>query len=525
MRLLLSHAPPSSRRRGSALLMAFLVLIVLAAIVWQLSISTATDARVASNDVTHTLMDQAIESALLKVTDDLRTDGESSGAAAGGGAGGEVPAGPQAPGGEAGGAPGGAAPPVDSHEDSWGRPQRTTIGDIELRILVQDEDSKLNLLTMLTPDEDEARKAFDRIVRVLDMCREGTSADIDLSDARKMAEAIRDHLQNRSLSPLARSKQLSDVEEEPERGLALSMQEFGVLPPFEESHLRDFRDERGTIVHSIAAFLTVWTALQTEPPAPSGAGGAQPGQGGNTGPQQGAPGSDGAAPPAGAGQGSGGQGGQAGTTQSGAQAGQGGQPGPGDGGGAGPGGQGGQASASGGVAVNVNTAPAAVLKALMDEHDVSSRYWDEVIKYRNLEKEPPQGEEEPEPVFDEFGEEIIQRQVFESLQTLGELPGYERIDPIYRTEMGQLLTTQSQVFTVYVSARKRTGAQDSFGGARGAPRQGEREDQLGNAIVRTVRAVFWRRQGGTEVELIPIVRWEVIDYTPFEVQDFPDPDR
>ncbi|HVS11363.1 MAG TPA: hypothetical protein VMS76_15945 [Planctomycetota bacterium] len=507
--------------------MAFLVLIVLAAIVWQLSISTTTDARVASNDVTQTLMDQAIESALLKVTDDLRTDGESAGAAeGGGGAGAAPPAGPQAPGsagGAAGGAPGGAAPPVDSREDSWGRPQRTTIGDIELRILVQDEDSKLNLLSMLTPDEDEARKAFDRIVRVLDMCREGTSADIDLSDARKMGEAIRDHLQNRSLSPLARSKQLSDVEEEPERGLALSMQEFGVLPPFEESHLRDFRDERGTIVHSIAAFLTVWTALQTEPPAPSAAGGAQPGQGGNS-TLQGAPGTDGNPSAAGTGQDGAAQGGQTAPGQT--QIGPGGQAGQPAGAGAGPGGgQGGQASVSGGVAVNVNTAPAAVLKALMDERDVSSRFWDEVIKYRNLQKEPPPGEEEAEPVFDEFGEEIIQRQVFESLQTLGELPGYERIDPIHRTEMGQLLTTQSQVFTVYVSARKRTGAQDSFGGARGAPRPGEREDQLGNAIVRTVRAVLWRRQSGNEVELIPIVRWEVIDYTPFEVQDFPDPDR
>ena len=514
--------------------MAFLVLIVLAAIVWQLSISTATDARVASNDVTHTLMDQAIESALLKVTDDLKVDGESAGAEAGAGAAPQPPAGPQAPGSAGGaeaGAPGGAAPPVDSREDSWGRPQRTTIGDIELRILVQDEDSKLNVLTMLTPDEDEARKAFDRVVRVLDMCREGTSADIDLSDARKMAEAIRDHLQNRSLSPLARPKQLSDVEDTPERGLPLSMQEFGVLPPFEEPYLRDFRDERGTIVHSIASFLTVWTALQTEPPAPSGAGGgAQPGQGGGSNPQQGAPGGSDGNPSVSSGQGGGAPGGQGAPGQGGsqggqgAQSGQGGQGGQGAPGGAGGGGPGGQASTAGGVAVNVNTAPAAVLKALMDERDVSSRYWDEVIKHRNLEKEPPPGEEKPEPVYDEFGEEIIQRQVFESLQTLGELPGYERIDPIHRAEMGQLLTTQSQVFTVYVSARKRTSAQDSFGGVRGAPRAGEKEDQLGNAIVRTVRAVFWRR-GGAEVEIIPILRWEVVDYTPFEVQDFPDSGR
>ncbi|MFM7298501.1 MAG: hypothetical protein ACKO4Q_14955, partial [Planctomycetota bacterium] len=49
-------------RKGSALLMAFLMIILLYAIVFQLSYGTKADLRVAENDVTITQMDMAIES-------------------------------------------------------------------------------------------------------------------------------------------------------------------------------------------------------------------------------------------------------------------------------------------------------------------------------------------------------------------------------------------------------------------------------------------------------------------------------
>jgi hypothetical protein len=40
--------------------------------------------------------------------------------------------------------------------------------------------------------------------------------------------------------------------------------------------------------------------------------------------------------------------------------------------------------------------------------------------------------------------------------------------------------------------------------------------------VRTVRCVVWRREGADDgVEIVPIVRWEVLDYFPFEVLDDP----
>jgi hypothetical protein len=40
--------------------------------------------------------------------------------------------------------------------------------------------------------------------------------------------------------------------------------------------------------------------------------------------------------------------------------------------------------------------------------------------------------------------------------------------------------------------------------------------------MRTVRTVVWRRSGDDGVEIVPVLPWEVLDYSPFEIQDFPE---
>ncbi len=468
------------RRRGSALLLSFLVLLVLVAIVTQLALTTGADAQVAQNDVALVSMDQAIESALLEVYDRLLADAESGGAGGGG-------EGPPDLGGGLPGEGGGEeqAESVDSHEDSWGRPQRTTINEIELRILIQDEDSKLNVLGMLTEDEEQAEEHFERVVRVIDLAREDTRADIDGSDARRLAEEIRRHLADRMTSVLPKPELLTDDEDNEDIGMPLSLREFIVLDEFHEGLFRDFRDETGTIVHSLGTFLTVWTSLATheeflalraeedgepapEPEAPDG-------------PEAGA-----AAP---------------------------------------PGAEGDEGSATGlpGLAVNINTAPAAVLKGLIDDREVPWRFWDEVVEYRNLEED--EDGEDREPVLDEYGEEIIKRQVFDSIEEIESVPDWDRLGPEERDRVRQLITTQSHVFSIYVTARVATGVNDGFGGYRGAARGDEQEDTLGDGLVRTVRSVIWRYNDGDGWRIVPLVRWDVLDYTPFEVLDYPDPWR
>ena len=468
--------------------MAFLMIILLYAIIFQLNYGTKADLRVAENDVTITQMDMSIESALQEVYDRLKQDGATAaseggaaGAAAGAGAGmGGAGAGQGGQGGEGEG----GDQPSDSRMDSWGRPQRSTIGDIELRILVQDEDGKINVLQLLTDDEEEREKATERLVRLIDFFRDGSTVDVDRSEAIRIVESIKLHLTQRTQSVLPRPKLTSDDAEDKERCMPFTLKEFEVLERLDERLFRDFRDERGDIVHSLGSYLTVWTSItQGATDGEDGAGGAAQ------------------------------QGNEQDQNQN-------------QGGGSGSGGD----EPNWGVCVNVNTSPVAVLKALVDDREVNSRFWDAVVEYRNLEKKEEEGEEgsgsttdelSDEPQLDENGEEIIEREFFDSLEELAEVDGWERLEETVRGKLESLLCTQSHVFSIYVTARRKTGRNDEFGGYLGTPRQGEREDERGKGLVRTVRSVVWRQGSGEEVKIIPLVRWEVVDYTPFDVIDFP----
>jgi hypothetical protein len=538
-----------SRRRGAALMLSLLVLFVLVAIVFQLNIATGTDARIARNEVVLTQMDLAISSAQLEVFEKLKADSQSSEGGAQGGIGGAGSGGmPGLPsggnsllgsagnagggnpfaggsgspfgGGGGGGGQGGQQGPVDSMQDDWYRPERTSINEIDLRIFIQDEDGKYNLLAILTKDENEARKALDRLTRILDLCREGTAADIDGARARRMAESIRDHLKQRLDSVLPRPVLLTDADKDGntlEQGLPLSLREFTVLPGFDESQFRDYRDSDGRVVHSISSFLTVWTALSTRAelaqelgnagdPSKGGTGGGNPNVSGNQ--PSGFAGANGPSGGIDANVG--------GATSS----------------GAGAGGQGGASTTSTGIAVNVNTAPAAVLKALFDDRDIPPQFWDGVIEFRNLEDEEAidkakeeAGGEEIEPELDEWGNEIKPRKFFKSLGDLKEVDGWENLEPQQQAEVQQLLAVQSNVFSIYITARKRTAAEDGSE-VFDDPAETRRREERGGYLTRTVRIVVWRRAGGTDgVELVPLESWETIDFAPYEVLDYPDEER
>ncbi|MCY2961357.1 MAG: hypothetical protein NTY35_14435 [Planctomycetota bacterium] len=537
-------------RRGVALLLALLLLVVLIAITIQISVTTGTDARIARNDLTMSVMDLSVESALLQVGETLKTDADSTGdsAAAPGGAAGAAPgASPPAAGG-AGAAPGGQAESCDSQRDEWHEPQRTTVNDIQLRIFVQDEDSKYNVLNMLAPDEKEAQAAFDRVVRILDNCREGSREyDIDARTADEMAKAMLEHMRRRKDSKVPRPRLLSDVEDADE-GLPQTLEEFAALQPFEDHHFRDFRDRDDRIVHSIASFLTVWTSLgiagdlpQTAKSGSSAAGAAGAGAAaGKSGSKSGASGSTGGTGTGSTGTGSAGKGGS--STQGGTGAAGAGGTGAAGGaaGGAGTAGQAGGGAAgassgptsSGGYAVNVNTAPAAVLKSLFDDREVPPRFFDKVLEYRNLEEEKKEGEaenkdanQEKEPELDEYGQEKFERRIFDSIGELGEVEGYKDLPAEQQSKINQLLTTTSNVFTIFVVARRTTSAQGEMDSALSPNELRKKEEKSGDSLVRVVRSVVWRHKVDDEVVLTPIVRWEILDYLPFEVLDFPPDDR
>jgi type II secretory pathway component PulK len=548
-------------REGAALLLSLMILLVLIAIVIQINVSTGTDARVARNDVGLTGMDLATESALLQVYDKLKADAENttSGDAGSPAPGGTSPTGTDAQaqsgaGAAAGGAGGAGAQqqPSDSRRDEWATPQRTEINEIKLRIVVQDEDSKYNVLNMMNPDPTQAQAAFDRVVRILDLCREGTAADIDPGTATQMAKAMLEYMQRRKLAKFPKPKLLSDSDDQnlEDQGLPLSLKEFAVLQPFDESHFRDFQDENEKVVHSIGSFLTVWTSIGLNSDKPSATATGATAAAGNSGAKNGTSGSSnsGSKPTSGSTSGSSGSSAQSSlTVTSGSSPGGPSSSSSGASGSSGGGGNGAQAGAgagqgtpggngtkstTGGFGVNVNTAPPAVLKALFDDRELHPRFWDKVIEYRNLEDEEEKKKKqesasttEEQPALDEYGNPIIKRNIFDSLAKLSEVDGYKDLEPAVTAKLNQLLTTQSNVFSIYVIARRSTSVEGDMTENLTTAKERRQAEQRGDALVRYVRSVVWRHKKDDKVEIVPIVRWEVIDYEPWEVLDFPDEDR
>jgi len=522
MRLRPIHAHPG--RSGAALLLAVLILIVLAAIVFQIFVATNGEARIARNDVAMSSQELAIESALLEIYDTLKTDGEAadgSDSSASGASGAGSPAGGTgSPAGSTGtpGAAGGAAQSqaCDSQRDEWYKPARTEINEVRLRIFAQDEDSKVNVLTMLVRDEKAAKEAFDRVVRVLDRCRDGTTADIDSRTAEEMAKAMLEYMTKGKRSEIPRATQVSDDAANLDLKLPRSLREFQILKPFEPNHFRDFRDEHGVMVNSIESFLTVWSALETagDKPPPPGATpaaaspSATPNASGN---------------PSGGSQPSGSPSGSGSTPSAGSDpstpGGSGAQPSAGSGGGS--------SVDTGGWQVNVNTAPPAVLRALFDDREINPRFWDKVIEYRNLEeeKDKDKSSSEPEtpvePVYDEYGREVLQRRIFENLQELEQVDGWNDLAADVQARIKSMLTVQSRVFSIFVVARRATAVDDSnsFGGD---PRALRLAEERGDSLLRVVRSVVWRHKVNDTLVITPLIRWETLDSTPHEVLDYPE---
>jgi len=505
-----------------------LVLVVLISIVFQISIGTMTDARVGRNDVTLTLMDKAISSSTYDIDEMLVADSEAD-ADSGGAA---DPTGGAAAGAMGGGESGGETQePSDSRKDEWASPQRTEINGIQLRILVEAENAKYNVLNMLVDDEDEAgakeaEEAFMRVVRIIDTFREGTDDDVSEHDAEEMALAMKSFMLEHQRSGWQRPELLTNDDQREGYVLPMTLRDFLVLEPFHEYYFRCYRDSSGRRVHSLDQFLTVWsspgvasdvvttdetTGSSTTTAGPSSSGsGAAAGAGSSAG--------------TGAGSGSSGDGASGGESASsgGGDQADGGSSGTGDTGG-GSGSSGSSGDSSEGYGVNINLAPAAVLKSLVDDRDVPRRFWDDVIEYRNLEEEnEDDNATDQEPLYDEFGEEVLERQAFESLDELSEVRSWDDLDSTMQERVRSLLVTQSDVFSIYITARRNTSADEGFSLARNAREQARLEEDPSGALVRTVRMVVWRRSTDDGVVIVPIIPWEVMSYSPFQVEDFPE---
>jgi len=444
--------------QGAALLMAFLVLIVIIAIVYQINTVTLTDERITYNEITRAQMDLAIESVLLQTYEDLAEDARAAQASEG-----EDPA-------AAGGDPGAASEPgepprnpdtVDSRMDRWYTPQSTSFGDIQLRIFVRDENSKYNVLNLLQPDELMAEQAVQRVARILDYARGGTSEDISSGDAEEMALSMQSYMAERLGSDQVPQPRLltTDLENE-QQSVPFTFSEFRTLPGFEDVMFEDFFGEDDERIHGITSYLTVFTSpVVGEEEEASGL-------------------------PVG----------------------------------------------NGGWGVNVNTAPFAVLSGLFSGREFPISLWEAVRDYRNEAEDPLEDEEgedgvedvEPEPMLDEFGEEIFPKQIFDSLDELDEIYDFEALNEGDKSTITESLEVTSDVFEIVIAARISTASDVNQRLEFESRREQEEYFRSGEHIVRVVRSVVWRRPVDDDVMIVPLVRWEVLDNAPLQVLDFPD---
>jgi hypothetical protein len=158
----------------------------------------------------------------------------------------------------------------------------------------------------------------------------------------------------------------------------------------------------------------------------------------------------------------------------------------------------------------------------MNYGDMDPSFWEDVVWYRNDEEEADPDQEIVEPSLDEFGEEILVTKIFDGLEELDEVRGYDMLTPESVERMKSLLRVDSDVFSIYVTARMVTLAERHQSQDFTSRQEKEEYERSGAHMMRTVRCVVWRRMGEEDVDIIPLLRWEVLDSPPLPILDYPD---
>jgi hypothetical protein len=534
------------KQGGVILILTLFVILITYALVAQLTIGTSVAYQTSKNGSDRirmrTVAMSAAEEVLTLLADDAPgTEGEA-GAAGMGEAGGADSLGS----GEEGAAPGaesegeGEEPEddgsnSDSFEDEWSRSARFPIGDMEVTAFVQDENSKFNLLSMFQSDADLQEQARDRFVRILDQLRDNFDDDLTQQDATTILEELVVWVEgdNRDLdfpAPLRHSSKFIGAEEEvsadgeggdggdgstepPEEEsdailydqlyLPVSLEELMLLEHVDEDLFFDQQRRNDQIAPGMQTVFTVYTSLALDPPSsdelgssspepdPSDSGGFVPDDPGAT------------------------EGGLAGASNpeedspdSAVEA------------------EGGlddllDAGAALGPAINLNTAPAAVLRSLQSTNDMPEFMIEAILRYRNKIDEEALSESEGAEV--DYKELELQRalyredkptphQYFRNLEELNEVEGWEdRLEPEQREAFLSLVGVQSDVFSIYLFCR--VPAEDW--------QQKRHYEEPPGPILR-LKAVVWRRSGENGAKFLYIEPWHEVRATRWRIPDFQD---
>jgi hypothetical protein len=501
------------RERGIVLLLTMAVLFIGIALVAQLAVGSSVAFLSMRNRADSVRMELACRSAAEEALNLLRDDaaGADGGMSAMGsalGAGGFDPgSGAEGAAGDPAAAAGNGAAAgaggeedaganADSFEDTWAKPMRIRMGDLEITTFVQDENSKYNLHLLAVTDPERQKLEFDRVVRILDRLRENMDGDLDEFQARVIVEDIVDWLDPRRRSqdlPLAPRHSLGE-RQDADQVLMSSLEELLLLEHVDEGLFYD--QVRGDeIAPGLESVFTIWTAIDF----------ALPGSGGL---EDGADGADGGAADA---AGSGGLPELPAGEQDEEIRGEGGLEGAL------------QGSPPIGTKINLNTAPRAIVEGLLPEFKLPRNQTAEILKWRNEVDEEEMDKRDAEEVDADdqelrdamFGEqEEDPKHYFTSLEDLRKVPGFEegQLPAEVEQELLDLVGVQSDIFSVYLYARV---VQDMDW-------QPERRYQEMPGSVIRLRAFVWRRTTQSGPVILLLQSWQRVPATRWRIPDLQD---
>ena len=453
--------------RGVALVMALIFSILLYILVAELVVSSRMVRATGENDALLARMRTQMQYQLGEAEDKLLGDmagqaaGEDPSAAGGlgalaGGAGGT--GGTGAAGAEGEGEEEDPTAKCDSSRDSWYEPVGHPDNDLTTYVWIEDENRKLNLLTLWSPDEPFAQLSRERMIRLIDGLREDTEFDVSSSDATMLVEQIIEW-GNRPNTEQMPTPTLKTVDEKRrDLHIPLHLDELMMLPLVTRDLFFDkVLDKR--YYPGLESVLTLWTSTTVDPGDPEKLARQRAARG------ETAPATEPTTPPAAA-----------------------------------PGAETPPPQPDGlGIKINVNTASRAVLRALYDPIRVPDRVIDGIIRYRNeIDEEATQeARDESSSESADFGEMQLGAQAlhnfFETVADLENVEEFKQIsDEEVKAEIQLALTTKSEVFSIHMASLFKRN-------------QDERHRVY---LVRRARSIVMRVEEGEEGKIVPLIPFE-----------------
>ena len=267
-----SPLPHRSAESGVVLALCLLVMLILAVVVSQLLFTATVDHQKAENQALELQMESLAMAAIIKSHATLALDMEDDTAQS---------ATDEGTGSMPGQAPDNGGPTVVGHTDSLDENWHSSevpfdLGfeaQLETWIKIVDEDSKMNVLCLLSEDEEFRLAWRDRLVRAIDVLRDGKPEDLNRGEAEEIIDRIEGWMKGDrpvdelDKAPLATGGWMNENLDE--YYPPLSLEELTMVGGLKPSLLYGFstgEDDEEEWVPGLADILTVYSNLEMEEP-------------------------------------------------------------------------------------------------------------------------------------------------------------------------------------------------------------------------------------------------------------------